>query len=108
MLRLLLQGTRKEKSSLFAMKSPLYLRSSKGSFHPVFAEWWEELGHLQTKIQKSEQDHERLEELQENIDREHKRLANKQVLLTVQAIRRGMEVSLMDPPLSLSCQDYIA
>ena len=48
-------------------------------------------------IQKSQENQERLEQLQENIDMENKRVANEQVLLTVKAIRRGMEVSVMDP-----------
>ena len=44
------------------------------------------------KIEKSEDDQERLEELKENIRKKNIRLANEQILLIVQAMKYDMEI----------------
>src|SRR5438045_1233676 len=54
---------------------------------PAFAEWEAELERLKGKIQKSQENQERLELLQENISMEHKRLAKEQVLSGLQMNR---------------------
>src|SRR5947207_15930505 len=67
------------------------------SFIPTFAKWQAELKGLEKKIEKSQDDQERLEELKENICRENIRLANEQVLLTIQAMKHDMKINLMNP-----------
>lgn len=63
---------------------------------PEFAEWEEELGGLETKIRRNEDEQERMEESQEKINKELKRIASEPVELTIHSVRCGMEVSLMD------------
>jgi len=86
----------KKSQSCLRRNSPLSCEVPNTPSVPAFVEWGLELDCLEAKIQRSEEERERLQELQENIDRERRRLASEQVELAVQAIRRGMEASLMD------------